>query len=88
MTSPIPSISVVSEFQKFLGNTELRPNEVSLIVGERGSLLRGRGGRLEDVAQAVLFLASDESGFVTGHNLVIDGGYTSAFSQMSFIYND
>uniref|UniRef100_M0ZJW8 Short chain alcohol dehydrogenase n=1 Tax=Solanum tuberosum TaxID=4113 RepID=M0ZJW8_SOLTU len=84
----VPSEMLVSEFQKFLGNTELRPNEVGSIVGERGSLLRGRGGRLEDVAQAVLFLASDESGFVTGHNLVIDGGYTSAFSQMSFIYND
>ncbi|CAN4118008.1 unnamed protein product [Withania somnifera] len=84
----IPSEMLVSEFQKFLGNMELRPDEVSSIVGERGSLLRGRGGRVEDVAQAVLFLASDESGFVTGHNLVIDGGFTSASSHMSFIYKD
>ncbi|XP_060198020.1 short-chain dehydrogenase reductase ATA1 [Lycium barbarum] len=84
----VPSEMLVSEFQKFLGNTELKPDEVSSIVGKRGSLLRGRGGRLEDVAQAVLFLASDESGFITGHNLVIDGGYTSACSQMSYIYKD
>ncbi|KAM3238593.1 short-chain dehydrogenase reductase ATA1 [Capsicum annuum] len=84
----VPSEMLVSEFKKFLGNMELRPDEVSSIVGERGSLLRGRGGRFEDVAQAVLFLASDESGFVTGHNLVIDGGFTSACNQMSYIYKD
>lgn len=84
----VPSEMLVSEYRKFLGNMELRPDEVSSIVGERGSLLHGRGGRMEDVAQAVLFLASDESGFITGHNLVIDGGYTSACSQMSFIYQD
>jgi 3(or 17)beta-hydroxysteroid dehydrogenase len=34
----------------------------------------GRMGRQEDVANGVLFLASDESAFVTGTELVIDGG--------------
>jgi NAD(P)-dependent dehydrogenase (short-subunit alcohol dehydrogenase family) len=33
-----------------------------------------RAGLPEDVAQAVLWLASDDSSFVTGHSLVIDGG--------------
>lgn len=42
-----------------------------------GRLLLGRIGRPEDVASAVLFLASDESAFVTGHNLIVDGGATS-----------
>jgi NAD(P)-dependent dehydrogenase (short-subunit alcohol dehydrogenase family) len=30
----------------------------------------------EDIAYAVLFLASDEASFITGHNLVVDGGLT------------
>ncbi len=34
----------------------------------------GRLGTPRDVAQAILFLASDESGFITGLPLVIDGG--------------
>lgn len=37
----------------------------------------GRAGQPEEVADAALFLASDESSFVTGHNLVIDGGFTA-----------
>ncbi|WAM31628.1 SDR family oxidoreductase [Caldicellulosiruptor naganoensis] len=36
----------------------------------------GRGGKPEDVANAVLFLASEKSGFITGTNLVVDGGMT------------
>lgn len=36
----------------------------------------GRVGRPEDVAAAVSWLLGDESGFVTGANLVIDGGMT------------
>jgi NAD(P)-dependent dehydrogenase (short-subunit alcohol dehydrogenase family) len=35
----------------------------------------GRMGTPEEVAQGCLFLASDESSFVTGSELVIDGGY-------------
>ena len=35
-----------------------------------------RPGLPEDIANAVCFLASDESGFITGHPLVVDGGMT------------
>jgi NAD(P)-dependent dehydrogenase (short-subunit alcohol dehydrogenase family) len=37
----------------------------------------GRYGQPEEVAYAVLYLASDESAFVTGSELVIDGGWTA-----------
>ena len=36
----------------------------------------GRPGRPEEVAQAILFLASDESSFIQGAALAVDGGYT------------
>jgi cyclopentanol dehydrogenase len=36
-----------------------------------------RAGTSEDVAYGVLYLASDESSFVTGSELIIDGGYTA-----------
>ena len=37
----------------------------------------GRYGKSEDVAYGVLYLASDEASFVTGSELVIDGGWTA-----------
>lgn len=36
-------------------------------------------GRVDDIAQAALFLASDRSRLVTGHNLVVDGGLSAGW---------
>src|SRR5262249_46173833 len=38
----------------------------------------GRFGKPAEVASAVIWLCSDGAGFVTGHSLLVDGGYTAA----------
>ena len=45
-----------------------------------GSPLKGRPGLAEDVANAALWLASDESGYTSGHTLTTDAGMTTGSS--------
>ncbi|MDV6212715.1 SDR family oxidoreductase [Rhodococcus erythropolis] len=52
-------------------------NEVMEAI--RKGIPAGRFGDPREVAAAVTFLASDESGFVVGHDLVIDGGQTTLY---------
>jgi NAD(P)-dependent dehydrogenase (short-subunit alcohol dehydrogenase family) len=37
----------------------------------------GRIGRVEEVAEAVLWMCSDKASFVTGHSMIVDGGFTA-----------
>ncbi|HEY1719829.1 MAG TPA: glucose 1-dehydrogenase [Magnetospirillaceae bacterium] len=43
----------------------------------------GRVGKPEDIAAAIAFLASDEAAFITGTNLVVDGGVTAGMGVMT-----
>jgi NAD(P)-dependent dehydrogenase (short-subunit alcohol dehydrogenase family) len=55
-------------------NGHLPPEQAGWMV-ERVPM--GRLGRAEEIADAVLFLASERSTFATGSTLVVDGGYTA-----------
>jgi NAD(P)-dependent dehydrogenase (short-subunit alcohol dehydrogenase family) len=43
----------------------------------REAHMLGRFGRPEEIASAAAFLASEDASFVTGHALVVDGGFTA-----------
>ena len=60
--------------------TPMTDRMLSTEAGRQQAIARhplGRLGQAEDVAYGVLYLASDESSFVTGSELVIDGGLTA-----------
>jgi NAD(P)-dependent dehydrogenase (short-subunit alcohol dehydrogenase family) len=50
---------------------ERRENEQSIVLG--------RIGKADEIAQAVLFLLSDEASYITGTQLLVDGGRTGCF---------
>jgi len=45
----------------------------------------GRIGAAEDIANATLFLASDEAGYITGASLPVDGGRTAGVAEVSHL---
>ncbi len=65
---PGPVVTPMTEARR--SDAEVRKRMISRIP-------LGRYGESEDVAYGVLYLASDESSFVTGSELVIDGGWTA-----------
>lgn len=56
----------------------LWPDPAAFEQRVRDKVPLGRAGRPEDVAEAVVFLASGEAGYMTGETLVVDGGWLLA----------
>jgi NAD(P)-dependent dehydrogenase (short-subunit alcohol dehydrogenase family) len=57
---------------------QLAANDVAALIAQRNAQVpMGRMGTGWDVAHAVLFLASEEAGFITGTEIIVDGGYTT-----------
>ncbi|MGH7884816.1 MAG: SDR family oxidoreductase [Thermodesulfobacteriota bacterium] len=60
---------------EFMGNPLDAEKQLDKIAAEMIPLVRR--AEPKEVAQSVLFLASDESKYITGSDLVIDGGWTT-----------
>lgn len=52
------------------------PELLQKLLEEKMVVPLGKPGEPADVAHAVVFLASDEAHYITGHTLVVDGGWT------------
>ena len=57
---------------------QLGTDAEALVAKRNASIPMGRMGDAWDIAHAVLFLVSDEAGYITGTQLVVDGGVTAA----------
>lgn len=78
--APVPTAMAVSGIGKMYEGVS--KEEIIGIINGLGAL---KGAKCEeaDVAKAALYLASDDAKYITGHNLVVDGGFTS-FKNLDF----
>ena len=58
-------------------NKQVQQKFPELIEHLRGKTLLGRIGRREEMAGAVVFLASDEASYITGETIAVNGGWTT-----------
>jgi NAD(P)-dependent dehydrogenase (short-subunit alcohol dehydrogenase family) len=74
----VPGFIATPIFGAGFGLDREAAQRMAATLAERGAALQpaGRTGQPQDVAEAVVFLAGDAAGFVTGTHLLVDGGMT------------
>lgn len=74
----LPGFIATNIFGQGLGLTHAEATEIAVRVAEKSGHTNplGRAGLPRDIADAVLFLCSDDARFVTGAHLTVDGGIT------------
>ncbi|KAK7284703.1 hypothetical protein RJT34_19454 [Clitoria ternatea] len=76
----IPTAFVMEEMSEIYADVDAQ-RHVDIV--HNAGVLKGANCEPNDVANAALFLASDNAKYVSGHNLVVDGGFTS-FKTLEF----
>lgn len=74
-----PGLIATSIFGASLGMERPQADQLAAMIAAKAAAAQpiAKPGLPEDVANAVLFLASDEAAFVTGAHLLVDGGFTT-----------
>jgi 3-oxoacyl-[acyl-carrier protein] reductase len=58
-------------------NTDMNPEDADFAAPQKAATALGRYGRPEEVAAAIVFLASPEASYITGTTLDVDGGFNA-----------
>jgi len=71
-----PDIAINAVAPGFTDTPMSKTRTDSKIMEKAKSSLVGRVGQPEEIAEAILFLASDKASFITGQTIIVDGGYS------------
>ena len=78
MNTVVPGLMHTPLVETRLAKTVAGNDLAALIAARNAAVPMGRMGDAWDVAHAVLFLASDEARYITGTEIIVDGGITAA----------
>jgi NAD(P)-dependent dehydrogenase (short-subunit alcohol dehydrogenase family) len=87
-TSKSALIGLTRYLSTFLGEHNIRANSISpggLLGGQNKIFIRNyskkvplnRMGKMHEVVESILFLSSEKSSYITGQNILVDGGYSA-----------